>query len=377
MRVLGTAWGDPASLRTYSGVPAQLFDELERTGRLVHRADANIVRPGDALRGALDLRRSLAARRPRRDAAWRYLPETIELLSARFRRRQARMPDHDVTLQFGVAGIPAGPLIAHVEIPVELAVSLPEFAGSYGFDRLDDRTISRAIEGERAFLAACDVVWTNSPWTASAIEAQGVAPSAIAVHPPACGVPDPGTIDRDWSELHVVFIGKDWERKGGPLLVDAFARVAAQRPQATLTVIGCSPNVQQHGVRVLGYLDKDDPVQGPALRAALERATVFAMPSHWESLGIVYLEAAMYGLPVVMLTGQGREDLFPSDMAVALDDPDPDGLADALLALAADPDRMRAMGAAGRARVLEHHTWPRTADALVARIEQARRSHPG
>lgn len=375
MRAIGATWGDPWSTSTYSGVPFHLFGELEQRGTMVGRADVNIVEKSDLARGAIDLRRSWEARRPRRNAVWRYLPETIELLTRRYATVQAMQPDHDVTLQFGVAGIPSGPLVAHVEIPVSMALELPDYARSYGFDRIDDRTASRAIDGERHFLSRCDLVWTNTEWTAAAIQALGVDRSSIAVCAPPCGVTDPGPIERDWSALHVVFIGKDWERKGGPLLVDAFNTLRRERPEATLTIVGCEPDVARPGIEVLGFLAKDSPADSAQLDQALRRATVFAMPSHWESTGIVYMEAATYGLPLVMLTGQGREDLFPAAVAVALEDPSPAELARSLLRLAADPDAMAAMGAAGRALVHERYRLPVVADQIEGFLDRAVADH--
>lgn len=371
MRVLGATWGDPWSFDTYSGVPVHLFDEWTRTMPAMIRARADLARPGDVLRGALDVHRSLEARRPRRDQLWRYRPRSIELLTERFRRVQ-RTVAHDVTLQFGVAGIPLGPLVAHVEIPVETAMSLPHFAASYGFDAIGDRIAAEAIEGERQFLSQCDLIWTNTSWTAAQLEAQGVERSSIVVCPPACGVEDPGAIERDWSELHLLFIGKDWERKGGPLLLDAFEVVRRCRPEATLTIIGCRPPVDRPGVHVLGFLDKGSAAHAARLRHALQRATVFVMPSYWESTGIVYLEAAMYGLPVVMLAGQGREELLPASVAVALAHPSADELAAELLHLGADPDRLRSMGRGGRALVRARHTWAHVAATLADALSRAR-----
>ncbi len=154
------------------------------------------------------------------------------------------------------------------------------------------------------------------------------------------------------------------------MLLEAFEKVRDRRPAATLTIVGCSPDVAQHGVRVLGFLDKDKPGEAALLRDALLDSTLFAMPSQWESLGIVYAEAAMFGLPVVMLAGQGREDMFPASMASVLQNATAQSLAHELLALAEDPERMPAMGAAGRQLVLERHTWPQTAAALTRAIEQ-------
>ncbi|MBB5786228.1 glycosyltransferase family 4 protein [Jiangella mangrovi] len=371
-RTLGVTWGDPYAAFTYSGVPWHLFAELDRMSALSGRADANQTRLTDVLHGMVDVRRTLQARRPRRNALWRYLPANIERLSRRFAALTPQLPEHDAVLQFGVAGIPEGvPLVAHVEIPVEAAVSTPVFARSYGFDRFTDREIAAAIAGEREFLRACSVVWTNSPWTAAQLVSEDLPESRIRWYPPGCGMADPGEIERTWDHLSVLFIGKDWERKGGPELVEAFRQVRAADPEAELTVVGAEPDVDEPGVTVLGYLDKDVPADAARLDAAIRRATVFCLPSVWESTGIVYMEAALYGLPVVMLAGQGREALFPADGGVVLPDGDPGRLAATLLELGADPDRMRAQGAAGRAYVLEHYTWPTVAARVAGFVDEA------
>jgi glycosyltransferase involved in cell wall biosynthesis len=365
-RVIGTAWGDPRSVRTYSGVPAPLFAELERTGSLVATADADLTRRSDVLRGLVDWRRSFEARRPRRSAVWRYLPENIELLSRRFASVERSLPAHDAVLQFGVGGVPDDDvvLVSHVEIPVRTAVTTTVFARSYGFDRLADPVIERAIEGERWFLERSALVWTNTPWTAELLAAEGVEPDRLRVFPPACAGTDPGEVHRDWDGLRILFIGKDWERKGGPLLLEAFRLVLRSRPDATLTIVGCSPPVREPGVRVLGFLDRDRPADATVLHDEMAAATVFCMPSYWESTGLVYLEAALYGLPLVMLAGQGREHVFPSDMAIHLDQGSVDDLADALVDLGADGGRAAALGRAGRRRVLADHTLP----AVAARV---------
>jgi glycosyltransferase involved in cell wall biosynthesis len=371
VRTLAVTWGDPHSAFTYSGVPWHLFAELDRRGELVGRADADQRRRADLLRGTLDLRRSVADRRPRANALWRYLPANIEVLSERFAAVQRTMPDHDTVLQFGIAGIPqAAALVAHVEIPVEMAVSTPAYARSYGYDRVSARDLDRVLEGQRAFLDACSIVWTNSPWTADAFVAAGCPAEKVRWCPPGCGAADPGRIERDWSRCHIVFVGKDWERKGGPGLLDAFRAVRARRPDARLTVIGCRPDLSEPGVSVLGYLRKDVPAEAAVIDAALREATIFCMPSLWESTGLVYMEAALYGLPVVMVAGQGREDIFTAG-ALILDDADPERLAQALLDLADDPSRMSGMGAAGRSLVLDRFMWPRVAETVAGYLAEA------
>lgn len=376
-RTLAVTWGDPHSAFTYSGVPWHLFGELDRRGELVGRADADQRRRSDLLRGTVDVRRSLADRRPRANALWRYLPANIELLSRRFAAVQRTLPDHDAVLQFGVAGIPGtAALVAHIEIPVELAVSNPAYARSYGFDRVSPRVLDEVLAGQRAFLDACSLVWTNSQWTADAIVAAGCPVDKVRWCPPGCGAADPGPIERDWSRCHIVFVGKEWEHKGGPALLDAFRAVRARRPDARLTVIGCRPDVHEAGVSVLGYLRKDVPAEAEAIDAALRDATIFCMPSLWESTGVVYMEAALYGLPVVMVTGQGRQAIFEAG-ALILDDADPERLAVALRGLADDPDRMREMGSAGRSLVLDRYMWSRVAETVSGYLAEAAGERPG
>lgn len=368
--VLGATWGRSFDASTYSGVPKQVFSELERRQRLAGWVDIRHPSPRDALHGALSLRRSLRHRAIRRDATWRYRPRTVRELSKRVRREQKSWPEHDIVLQFGVAGVPSGPvpLAAHIEVSVEVAASSAVFATSYGFDGLSDRQLELAKEGERAFIKSCDLIWTNTRFTARGLIAQGADPARLLVLPPPCGLRDPGEVERDWSQLHVLFVGKDWMGKGGADLFEAFQFIRRSRPGAQLTIIGCQPDVAGPGVNVLGYLSKDDPEQLRLLEECYRRATIFVMPSYWESTGVVYMEAAMYGLPVVMLKGQGRDELFPGDMALHLDTSDPQDLATCVLEAADDPERLRMMGSRGRSRVLSEYTTEAAVDTLESAL---------
>ena len=50
------------------------------------------------------------------------------------------------------------------------------------------------------------------------------------------------------------FVGYDWERKGGPVLMEAFDRVVRAIPDAELWVVGCAPDVKNSRCRVFGKL---------------------------------------------------------------------------------------------------------------------------
>jgi glycosyltransferase involved in cell wall biosynthesis len=301
------------------------------------------------------------------------MPEAIERLSRRYEPMMAALPDHDVVLQFGVAGVASTrrPVVAHIEMSIATAIEDPWYSKEYGFADYPSQIVARAIEGERRFLDACRLIWTNTPWTARGLVAQGVNASRIRTCPPACGMPDPGPVVRDWRHPHLLFVGEDWKRKGGPLLIEGFRILRESVPEAVLTIVGCTPAVSQAGVRILGPLDKRDPAQFELLCTAYREANLFCMPTLFDTTGIVFFEAAIYGIPLVMLVGQGREEIFPRSIAEHLDEPDPERLADILRELARSPDRAEDMGREARRFVLENHTWPVTAHRILEMLREA------
>lgn len=383
LRILGATIGDPFSAGTYSGVPYHLFAEFDLLNQLVARVNADVHRPSDVARGFVDLYRTFHARRPVRNAYWRFLPDNIVRLTKRLEPVVKQLPEHDAVLQIGVGGIPALAnvlMAAHAEISVNTAATLEIFSSSYGFARRKDTFLKRAIDGERYFLSKTDLVWTNTSWTAETFAHHGLPQDKFWIHAPACNAEDPGQIVRDpESAPNVLFVGKDWIRKGGPLLLEAFAVLRKKHPGAQLTIMGCNPHVSDPGVMVLGFLDKKKPSDSSRIDSAFRNATVFCMPSYWESVGLVYMEAALYGLPVVMLRGQNRQEVFPESMAVHLEKPDADTLAEVLIHLHEDSDLSQSMGQAGRKHILENYTWPVVAGRLLeqmARVVNLKKARP-
>ncbi|RJQ27412.1 glycosyltransferase [Candidatus Parcubacteria bacterium] len=374
MRIVGISFGNPDSVNTYSGVPFHLFNELNRRKMLVGKINSDQKELNDLFYGIVDFKGTISNRSLRRNKYWRYLPSNIQKLSKRLQKLQSKLPSHDTVIQFGVAGLPLPNTVrvAHVEISVEMAASSPIFSATYGFAKNSEQHIVKAIEGERFFLNQFDVVWTSTTWTARGFVQEGIHPDRIWVHPPACNISDPGPITRQWEKPRILFIGKVWEDKGGPLLLEAFRHLKSKMPSASLTIIGCQPRIKDDGVSVLGFLDKKNIEQAKILRKAYEEATIFCMPSYWESVGVVYMEAALYGLPVVMLKGQGREEVFPKDIGVHLEDPHPTLLSQVLLELSDNPFKMYAMGREARRYILENYTWSIVANRLIKKIEETK-----
>ncbi len=106
---------------------------------------------------------------------------------------------------------------------------------------------------------------------------------------------------------------------------------------------------------------------------------VFAMPCRTrlagmevEGWGNVFMEAAACAKPVVVGdSGGARETLIDGETGLLVDGTDVDRVADAVADLLGRPRSGRAMGEAGRARVLARFTWPAVAARLALWLQAA------
>jgi starch synthase len=97
----------------------------------------------------------------------------------------------------------------------------------------------------------------------------------------------------------------------------------------------------------------------PEVIQLLTHAAVFAIPSIYEPLGIVNLEAMACGTAVAgSRTGGIPEVVADGETGLLVPPDDPRALAEALNALLRDPARARAMGQAGRKRAIAEFGWP-------------------
>ncbi|TWF80886.1 phosphatidylinositol alpha-mannosyltransferase [Pseudonocardia hierapolitana] len=189
----------------------------------------------------------------------------------------------------------------------------------------------------------------------------GVDVEAFAHGPLLPGYPRPGTVG---------FVGRfDEPRKGMPVLLEAVRRLAPDRPDLRVLVVGRGDPaalLRQAGP-VADRLDVLGPVDDAAKAAALRSVEVFCAPNTGgESFGIVLTEALAAGAPVL------ASDL--DAFRAVLGEPEPAGvlfpagnagaLAEWLAALLDDPGRRAALAAAGRARAADF-AWPAVAAAVV------------
>jgi phosphatidylinositol alpha-mannosyltransferase len=175
------------------------------------------------------------------------------------------------------------------------------------------------------------------------------------------------------AELRILFVGQAVERKGLPVLLQAFEALRERIP-ATLTLVGASAGEIAHmmlddrGVHALGKVSEERKL------AELARAEVLCAPSlHGESFGMVLTEAFAAATPVVASDIPGYRDVVRDGTdGLLVPANDPLALAEALRALALDAPLRARMALAARDRA-ERFAWPRVAAEVLDCYEQAMR----
>jgi glycosyltransferase involved in cell wall biosynthesis len=200
----------------------------------------------------------------------------------------------------------------------------------------NDRTLQNA-----AFL----LPWSN--WAReSLIDDYDVDPARIEVIPAGVdierwvpGEPDPS------GPLRVLFVGGEFERKGGPTVLralESLPRGSYQFHVVTRSDVAPSDDV---------FVYRDMEPNSERLRALFRSCGVFVMPSLAETFGQVVVEAAASGLPAIVSDVGGMpETVAPDETGFVVRPGDHQAIGDLLQRFVDDPELRVRMGTAARAR---------------------------
>ncbi|GBC98049.1 GDP-mannose-dependent alpha-(1-6)-phosphatidylinositol monomannoside mannosyltransferase [bacterium HR17] len=178
-------------------------------------------------------------------------------------------------------------------------------------------------------------------------------------------------------------VGRLVPRKGVDKVIEALPLVLREHPDVCYWVVGDGPDRQrlEELAQRLGVADRVAFTgRVPDVRPFLHACEVFVMPTREErrgdveGFGLVYLEAAACGKPVVASAVGGAVDaVVPDETGLVVNPHDPRAIASALCRLLRDPEFAKRLGEAGRQRVLCEFTWDRTAERLTAIMQPATR----
>jgi len=173
------------------------------------------------------------------------------------------------------------------------------------------RARRKYFQTEEAAVTRASFACYASHWAADAA-ARMTDPSRVKVLPFGPNLPIEHNLDdvQNWIRERrqgrsqcctLLFVGKEWERKGGPVAVETARRLNQAGIATTLEVVGCIPDeVLPPFVELAGFIDKRESVGRERLAELYRTSDIFIMPSRQEAFGVVVSEAAAFGVPAVV-----------------------------------------------------------------------------
>ena len=218
-----------------------------------------------------------------------------------------------------------------------------------------------------AFHAAVALV-TWSDWVRRSLIADySVDPERIHVIPPGIHIDDWTSAPRVPHDgpVRILFVGGDFKRKGGPLLLEAWRQHL--RDRAELHIVTQSEVAPEPGIHVYYGLKPNSP----ALRQLFFAADIFALPTLGDTLGIVFAEAGAAQLPTVSTAIAGIPEVVCHGESGLLCPPgDINAFAAALSQLVDNPDMRALMGIRAGEIVAAHFDARKNTRRLVQLLSE-------
>lgn len=178
-----------------------------------------------------------------------------------------------------------------------------------GFGQIAKTSVRQGDHLEAQALKRCSLLAYASHWAAEdAVQHYKAEPARVHVVPFGANCPAAfpnvqmareAIAARPKDVIRLLFVGVDWERKGGPFALRILKELHRRSVPAELWIAGCSPfaGPPPKGVNCLGFLSKANSVEAQKLHHCFLSSHAFVLPTAAECFGIVFAEAASYALP--------------------------------------------------------------------------------
>ncbi|MEP4196910.1 MAG: glycosyltransferase family 4 protein [Aliishimia sp.] len=355
--------GDPTDVRSYSGVPYFAFRELKR-----RHSDIVHIDVGDQSLSKLAMRLNRGALRLTGRKVLASEPTFRLRKAARDADRQIEAASLDAVIclnvDFLIAFLQCKTPIIHNSDTTFAAIA--DYYENY--KTLSGVSRRRAMSLTQTALARANGHSFPSEWARkSGIDAYNINPKNAHVIPYGANLSEPpqrsdATGRVAGGTVRFLFIGGDWERKGGPLAYQTMLNLIEQGIDASISIVGAKPDIDHPKLRKLGFLNKQIPDDLSLYNQLWRDASFLFMPTQQETFGAIYSEAAANGVPVIACeTGGVGSCVIDGATGRLLDFAStPDQFAKAIVDIWNDPNVYSAMSNAARDRyetVLNWGTW--------------------
>ena len=348
--------GDPTARPTWSGTPIGIVHGLEELGLEVRGINVDAPQPislgvsliaGGVMAASIARARLRPTPRVLRTVGSRS-PAVATMMSGVASRRLEGFAPLDGLIQIGT-GYSVTTTVPIVTFEDMTLVQARE-AGSAAWRAMPARAVAARVARQRDAYQRARACCVTTHWAAASIISNYGIPRE-KVHVVGVGrnfEPGGEAVGRDWNPPRFLFVGREWERKNGPRVLAAFARLRAEVPDARLDVVGAHPPLRVDGVVGHGLLRLDDTADRTRLAELFASATCFVMPSLHEPSALAYVEASAWGIPSIATSKGGSAELV-GEGGIVVDPLDDYRLLEAMRALC-DPVTAARLGGLAQRR---------------------------
>ena len=180
---------------------------------------------------------------------------------------------------------------------------------------------------------------------------------------------------RPADRLEMLFVGKDWERKGGPMALEVARLLRAGGERVTLHIVGCTPELPADAaeyVELHGLLRQDVPAEWETMLELYLDSHFLIVPTQAECFGIVFAEAQAFALPPIARAVQALPGVVKDGETGLLFEPEAGAgeYVRRIVELRRDASAYRAMAVKARERFEGYLNWDWTAGEMVRVMEE-------
>lgn len=241
-----------------------------------------------------------------------------------------------------------------------------------GFQHMNPKTIQKRYKRQLKSYDNAAGIFTMGRWMEKYIrENYDIDPSKVH-HVGGASNLDVNRINPDPNKdcRKILFVGRDFKRKAGYLVVDAFKILKEKYdPQAQLYIAG--PQINPIDEKIEGYNFLGSLTYNQ-LSDYFNKCDIFVMPSHFEAYGLVFIEALIYGLPCIGRNAFEMPYFIEKGVTGDLiDDNDPEILAKKMFDLLHN-EQIKQNVAERRQQLIKEYSWDSVAKRIYDVVENDR-----
>jgi glycosyltransferase involved in cell wall biosynthesis len=351
MKFLGMTLGDPFDQLSRSGVNFNIFSRLSSYSELVDvfNLDLNgLPKIWSAIKNISFDRREWGNKLHQNPWAFDFRTKKANRILNTISK------EYDIIYQDGAMFMPGyspnKPYISYHDSNVILATQGGPFSqGSH----YKGKTLNKVIEQEKLVYDRASIIFTMSNWLKnSLIEDFSIPEKKIKIVYAGTNLPITD-FKKTYDGKTILFVGRNFERKGGHTLLKAFKIVKKEIQDAQLIIIGPDLSIDRDGIKILNLItDKD------VLAHYFKSASVFVLPSYFEPFGIAFAESFAYKTPCIGTNICAMPEIIEEGRGGFLIPPDDyKTLADRIIMILKNENLARRMGNYGLNKVRNTLNW--------------------